>query len=260
MAILNVTPDSFSDGGLFTDRDAAVGTGLQMVAEGADLVDVGGESTRPGAEPVSLEEELRRVVPVIRSLAEKGVRVSVDTTKAEVARAALDAGAVMVNDVTAFGDPEMPGVCARRGCSVCLMHMQGTPRTMQQKPVYEDVVREVRDSLLEAVRTAESAGIARDAIWIDPGIGFGKNLEHNLSLIGDVRSLVDTGFPVLLGVSRKSFISRALGGLEIGDRLEGTLASQVIGQMQGVAMIRAHDVRAARRTIDLVAQIQAASS
>jgi dihydropteroate synthase len=255
MGIVNVTPDSFSDGGVHFDTEVAITAALRMVEDGADLVDVGGESTRPGSEGVSIEEELRRTVPVVRVLAERGVAVSIDTCKAEVAEAGLDAGAVVVNDVTAFSDPRMASLCASAGCQVCLMHMQGTPRTMQANPTYVDVVAEVHDFLLTKAREAEQAGIARERIWIDPGIGFGKNLEHNLSLLKHIDTFVATGYAVLIGVSRKSFLGRLAdpkNPLPADQRLPGTLAAQAIAQIAGAKIIRAHDIREARQVIDVV--------
>ncbi len=254
MGILNVTPDSFSDGGLYLDSSAAIQAGQRMFEEGAGIVDVGGESTRPGAEEVAEAEELRRVLPVVSALASHGA-VSIDTMKPGVAREALRAGATMVNDVTSLGAPEMAEVCAEAGCTVCLMHMQGTPRTMQASPNYGDVVREVRDYLVARAERAERRGISREKIWIDPGIGFGKAIEHNLALLNHLEVLVATGFPVVVGVSRKSFIGRVLGGLPVEDRLEGTLATQVVAQLAGVAVIRAHDVLATKRAIEMARAI-----
>lgn len=248
MGILNVTPDSFSDGGRFVDPDAAVAHALAMVADGADLIDVGGESTRPGADPVSEAEELARVVPVVAALAARSpVAISVDTTKAAVARAALDAGAVVVNDVSALrADPAMAGVVASCGAGLVLMHMLGEPRTMQHDPHYRDVVAEVTAALAGWAAAAEAAGIARECIALDPGIGFGKTLEHNLALLHHLRSIVALGYPVLVGPSRKSFIGTALGlGLE--DRLEATLAAVTWSVAQGAAVVRVHDVQAAAR-------------
>ncbi|MBS1712725.1 MAG: dihydropteroate synthase [Armatimonadetes bacterium] len=260
MGVLNVTPDSFSDGGLYFDQDKAVEAGIRMVEDGADLVDVGGESTRPGASPVSAEDERQRVVPVVRRLVERGVVVSVDTSKVEVASAALDAGAQVVNDVTAFGDPEMADVCARSGCTVCLMHMQGEPRTMQEAPHYDDVVAEVRDFLVGRARAAEAVGVAGDRIWIDPGIGFGKTLGHNLALLARLDEFVATGYPVLIGVSRKSFLGKILGGAPPDERLEGTLAVQVLAQAAGAKIVRAHDVRPARRAMEVASAVLSAGA
>lgn len=258
MGILNVTPDSFSDGGVHYDRAVAIESGLRMMEKGADLLDVGGESTRPGSEGVSLDEELRRVIPVVEGLVARGAPVSVDTAKAAVAKEALAAGAVVVNDVSAFSDPEMPATCQNANCTVCLMHMKGTPRTMQIDPTYEDVVEEVRGFLVDR---AESSGIAQGLLWIDPGIGFGKTVQHNLTLLKRLDRLVETGYPVMIGTSRKSFIGRLLGRespLPADQRLEGTLATQMWAQSQGAKIIRAHDVREARLAIDMVAAIQGA--
>jgi len=263
MGILNTTPDSFSDGGLYANAQAAVDAGLRMVEEGADLIDVGGESTRPGAQPVSLEEELARTIPVIEALASRGVTVSIDTFKPEVARQALASGAEVVNDITALSSPEMARVCADSRCIVCLMHMQGEPRTMQANPAYSDVVREVREFLVNSATQAEAAGVSRDRIWIDPGIGFGKTLQHNLTLLAHLDRLVETGYPVLAGVSRKSFIGRLAAdgksALPTEERLPGTLAAQVLAQAKGARIIRAHDVKEARQAIEVAAGILGAS-
>jgi len=251
MGILNVTPDSFSDGGLYLDTASAIRRGETLVAEGADWIDVGGESTRPGAQPVSVTDELDRVIPVVEALADRGYRVSIDTMKAAVAEQAIAAGATLVNDVSGWSDPEMPQVCARHGVAVCIMHMQGEPRTMQTNPTYGDVVAEVRDFLLERANFAASLGLTQDQIYIDPGIGFGKSLSHNLALLRELPALVSTGFPVLLGTSRKSFIGRLLAAdgevAPLSDRLEGTLATQAFAERAGVAMLRVHDVASARR-------------
>ncbi|HVT10988.1 MAG TPA: dihydropteroate synthase [Fimbriimonadaceae bacterium] len=259
MGIVNVTPDSFSDGGVHFRAEDAIAAGLRMVEEGADLVDVGGESTRPGAAAVAAEEELRRVVPVVEALARQGVAVSIDTMKPEVARAALDAGAKIVNDVTAFSNPEMARIAAGTGCTVCLMHMKGDPRTMQENPVYGDIVAEIRDYLVERAAFAEGHGVARETIWIDPGIGFGKTVRHNLLLLKRLEVFVETGYPVLVGVSRKSFIGRLLNPenpVPVEERLEGTLAAQVIAQTKGARILRVHDVKPARRAIEIVAAIE----
>jgi dihydropteroate synthase len=255
MGVLNVTPDSFSDGGLHFSLGDAVDAAQRMADEGADLIDVGGESTRPGAEPVSVEEEIRRVVPVVAELARRGIRVSIDTSKAAVAREALAVGASFVNDVTAFTDPSMAEICAEAKCEVALMHMRGTPRTMQVDPVYDDVVTEVRDYLVARANYAVAAGIDREKIWIDPGIGFGKTVEHNLMLLRETSTLVATGFPVLVGASRKSFIGRVLGTLEMTDRLEGTLAAHAVAVNGGARMVRVHDVQAHRRFFVVIERI-----
>lgn len=243
MGVLNVTPDSFSDGGEFLGSDYALSRAETMLEEGADIIDVGGESTRPGAAEVPLEEEWSRVGPVITALAKSGVVVSIDTSKAEVARRALSEGAQIVNDVSALGDPAMPSVLAASECSVCLMHMQGNPRTMQASPTYDDVVKEVRDYLLER---AAASGLDNSRIWLDPGIGFGKTVEHNLSLLKGTSVFVETGYPILIGVSRKSFIGKLLGSegdpLPIAERLTGSIAAQLWVQSQGAIVVRTHDV------------------
>ena len=242
MGALNVTPDSFSDGGRYAEAALAVRRGLEMLAEGADLVDVGGESTRPGAPPVEAVEEIRRVLPVVRALAAAGAVVSIDTAKAEVAAAALEAGAAVVNDVTALGDPEMAGVVARAGAGVVLMHMQGTPRTMQDDPRYGDVSREVSAFLLSRAAAAEAAGIDRGAICVDPGIGFGKRLEHNLALLAGIPRLAASGYPVLVGASRKRFLAEILGAIPPGERDAATAAAHVLAIAGGAAVIRTHNV------------------
>ncbi len=241
MGIVNVTPDSFSDGGLFLDREQAIEHGRELAAAGADVLDIGGESTRPGAEPVGTEEELSRVIPVIEGLS--GVApVSIDTGKAEVAAAAISAGASIVNDVTALtGDPGMAAVCADAGVEVILMHMLGEPRTMQRDPRYEDAVSEIRDFLLARVDAAIDAGIRRERIWIDPGIGFGKTVEHNIELLRGTARFAGTGLPVLVGPSRKAFIGRIDGSDEAG-RLGGTIAACFAAADGGAAMVRVHDV------------------
>jgi dihydropteroate synthase len=261
MGIVNVTPDSFSDGGVNFAPDTAIAAGLKMIEEGADFVDVGGESTRPGAEAITAEEELHRIIPVISELAKNGVKVSVDTMKSRVAREAIDAGAVIVNDVTALSDCAMTSLLAETGATVCLMHMQGSPRTMQQNPEYDDVVRDVRDFLLERVQFAEDCGVPRENVWIDPGIGFGKTVQHNLLLLKHMDEFVKTRLPVMIGVSRKSFLGKVLSPtnpLPSDQRLEGTLSAQVVAQLKGAKIIRAHDVKEARRAIDIAAAIAGA--
>jgi dihydropteroate synthase len=243
MGIVNVTPDSFSDGGLYLDPEEAIAHGRELQAAGADLVDVGGESTRPGAAAVGAAEEAARVLPVIAALAGAGARVSVDTSKAEVAAAAIDVGAEIVNDVTALGDPEMASVCAAAGCGLVLMHMKGTPRTMQDDPTYEDVVVEVRDFLAERLEAATAAGIDRERIWLDPGIGFGKTVEHNLELIAALEPIVALGRPVVIGASRKRFIG-AITGRPTDERLGGSIAAAVVAAAGGAAVLRVHDVAA----------------
>jgi dihydropteroate synthase len=244
MGILNVTPDSFSDGGLHLDVRAATAHGEAMVREGADLIDVGGESTRPGAPEVPADEEIRRVVPVIHALLPLGVPISIDTRKAAVARAALEAGAVVVNDVSGLRfDPELADTVRRSGAGLVVMHSRGTPGDMADNPGYHDVVREVAEELQQACGRAEAAGIDPGAIVIDPGLGFAKTAEHNLTLIRQLDRLVALGRPVLVGGSRKSFIGRLLDRPPL-DRLEGSLAVAVAAAIAGAHVIRAHDVRA----------------
>jgi dihydropteroate synthase len=237
MGVLNVTPDSFSDGGRFLDREAAIAHGLSLIDEGADIVDVGGESTRPGASPVSEQEELDRVIPVITALAGR-IRVSVDTTKASVAAAAVEAGATLINDVSASLWPV--AAAAGPGVGWVAMHRKGLPQTMQDAPAYDDVVGEVRAFLAGRAQDARSAGVSE--VWVDPGIGFGKTLDHNLTLLARLRDLVSDGTPVMVGTSRKSFITKLLGAAPVEDRLEGSLASAVWALSQGAAMVRVHDV------------------
>jgi dihydropteroate synthase len=242
MGIVNVTPDSFSDGGEFLDAERAIAHGRELVEEGADVVDVGGESTRPGAEAVPAEEELRRTQPVVEALSSAGFSVSIDTSKVGVAQAALDAGAAMVNDVTALrAEPELAGLCAERGCEVVLMHMLGDPRTMQENPVYEDVVDDIKAFLAARIEFAVSEGIDEERIWIDPGVGFGKTVEHNLELHRRLDELAELGRPIVFGSSRKSFIGM-LTGAEVDERLGGTIASNVIAYANGASMLRVHDV------------------
>ena len=246
MGVLNVTPDSFSDGGRFVQTDAAVAHGVRLVSEGAAIVDVGGESTRPGADPVDGAEECRRVVPVIAGLAaaQTGAVISIDTSKAAVAAAALDAGATFVNDVTAFrADPELATLVAERGADCCLMHMLGEPRTMQRAPHYDDVVAEVGAFLAARVEFALAAGIKRERIIVDPGIGFGKTIEHNLELLRRLGELRALELPILIGTSRKSFIG-AITGREVDQRLAGSLATCVMAYERGASVFRVHDVAA----------------
>jgi len=247
MGVLNVTPDSFSDGGRWLDPAAALAHGLEMAAAGAAVVDVGGESTRPGAEPVAEAEELRRVVPVVEALAPH-VRVSIDTRKAAVAESAIAAGATLVNDVSA----SLHAVAAAAGVGWVAMHMQGDPRTMQQAPTYGDVVTEVRDFLVARADEAERAGV--DEVWIDPGIGFGKNVSHNLALLKHVRVLAGTGHAVLVGTSRKSFLGKLAGAASDADddRFEGSLATSTWAMLEGASMVRVHDVPPAVQAAVLV--------
>ena len=255
MGILNVTPDSFSDGGRYFDAAAAIEHGLELAAQGAAIVDVGGESTRPGAAGVGLGEELRRVVPVIEGLRAAGIdaTISVDTSKLEVARAALDAGATFVNDVTAFrAAPAMAALVAERGVECCLMHMQGEPGTMQNDPLYGDLIGEVCAFLRERVDFALDAGIARARITVDPGFGFGKTVEHNLELLDRLNELAALGQPILIGTSRKSFLG-ALTGRRESDRLAATIATNVIGLLRGASLFRVHDVAAVRDALAVAA-------
>ncbi len=252
MGVLNVTPDSFSDGGDFFEPEAAAARAATMLDEGADIVDVGGESTRPGSEPVPTAEEIRRVVPVIREiLAERpDAVVSVDTYRAETAEAALAVGAGIVNDVSALrGDPRMAALVGEARCPVVLMHMKGDPKTMQKNPVYDDVVREVREFLAERAEHAIAAGVEPENVVVDPGIGFGKTLEHNLTLLRRLDAIVELGFPVLIGASRKSFIGGITGTEEAKERVPGTLAANVLALEKGATVFRVHDVRASREAL-----------
>jgi dihydropteroate synthase len=255
MGIVNVTPDSFSDGGEFLDPESAVAHGRELGGEGADVLDIGGESTRPGADAVSAEEELRRVAPVVKALYADGLAVSIDTSKVAVAEAALEAGAAMVNDVTAFrSEPGLAALCAERGCEVVLMHMLGDPRTMQENPVYEDVVDEVKSFLAERIEFAMAEGVDEDRIWIDPGIGFGKTVEHNLELHRRLGELAELGRPIAFGSSRKSFIGK-LTGAAVDQRLGGTIASNVIAYENGARMLRVHDVGPMRQALAIAGAI-----
>jgi dihydropteroate synthase len=247
MGIVNVTPDSFSDGGCWLDPSAAVAHGLQLAAEGADMLDIGGESTRPGAASISEAEELARVIPVIQQLSQQTeVPISIDTTKATVAREALAAGAAVVNDVSAFQfDPQMVEVCATSDCGVILMHMQGTPQTMQVNPHYEDAVREIRDFLHDRCEELARAGIALERLMVDPGIGFGKTARHNLEILSHLCEFRRSGRPVLIGHSRKGFLKKLIGR-EIDERLAGTIGVAIALAQQHVDMIRVHDVAAVR--------------
>jgi dihydropteroate synthase len=243
MGVVNVTPDSFSDGGLFLEADAAIRHGLRLAAEGAAILDVGGESTRPDAEPVAEAEELRRVLPVVEGLAGAGPRVSIDTTKAAVARATLAAGATIVNDVSALRfDPELAGVVADGGADCCLMHMLGEPRTMQRDPRYRDVVSEVKDFLELRLAFATEQGVPEERVWLDPGIGFGKTVEHNLELLARLDEIVAIGRPVVIGTSRKSFLGKLTGGRPEDERLPGTIATNVMALERGATIFRVHDV------------------
>jgi len=255
MGVLNVTPDSFSDGGRYLEAATAIERGLELAALGAAIIDVGGESTRPGAGGVELREELRRVIPVIEGLRDAGLRatISIDTSKLEVARAALDAGATFVNDVTAFrAAPEMAALVAERGAECSLMHMQGEPRTMQDEPRYDDVLGEVREFLRERLAFAMEAGIARERIAVDPGFGFGKTVAHNLELLDRLDELALLRAPIVIGTSRKSFLG-ALTGRGEHDRLAATIATNVIGLLRGASVFRVHDVAAVRDALAVAA-------
>jgi len=243
MGVLNVTPDSFSDGGEFFDTDKAIKHGLKMAADGAAIIDIGGESTRPGSAPVSVEEQAKRVIPVIEALSEKvNVPISIDTYNYQVAKAALDAGAVMMNDITALSNERIGQLAAQQKVPVVLMHMQGTPQTMQAEPKYKDVVREVLEFLLERAKRAEEFGIDKEKIFIDPGIGFGKTVEHNLLILRNIRKFVETGYRVLVGTSRKSFIGALTGKENPAERLFGTAATVALCVTAGVSIVRVHDV------------------
>jgi dihydropteroate synthase len=261
MGIVNVTPDSFSDGGRFGTTDAAIAHGLSLLDEGADWLDVGGESTRPGAPPVSLEDECARVLPVIEGLTRRapGTVISVDTSKAEVARRALAAGARVVNDVTALGDARMGEVIAQAGAAACLMHMQGTPRTMQQDPRYDDVVADVAGSLAQALERATLAGVDRRRLLVDPGIGFGKTLAHNLELVRHLDALRALGAPILLGASRKSFLGAVTGVKDASQRVLPSAVTAALVAARGQAdVLRVHDVKATREALAVACAVRSA--
>jgi len=242
MGILNVTPDSFSDGGSHNSPELAIEHGRRMLSEGADIIDIGGESTRPGAEPVSADEEIERTIPVIEALASDGAVVSIDTMKADVAREAMAAGAKIINDVSAGShDKDMLATAAETGAGLVLMHMQGEPRTMQANPTYSNVVRDVAEYLDCRAKAAISAGVASESVMLDPGIGFGKTIEHNLSLLAGIGQLSSSGHPILVGMSRKSFIGK-ITGREVNERLAGSIAGLVWCIMKGVHVLRVHDV------------------
>lgn len=259
MGILNVTPDSFSDGGRYLHTEEAVERGLQMLQDGADILDIGGESTRPGATEVSAEEEKARVIPVIRGIAARSrATLSVDTSKAEVARCAIEAGAHIVNDVSAMTrDPAMPGVARESGAGVVLMHMQGTPRSMQENPRYADVTAEVREYLRARVATLVAEGFDPQTLAVDPGIGFGKTVEHNVSLLANLAALRKTGRPVVIGLSRKRFLGH-LTGREVNERLSASLAGLVFCVLNGAHILRVHDVRESRDAIRVTGSLQRA--
>ena len=245
MAVLNVTPDSFSDGGSYADVKCAVKNAMQMVEQGADIIDIGGESTRPGAEKVSQETELKRVIPVIKSIRELSiVPISIDTTKSEVARQAIAAGADIINDISAFKmDPEMKNVALETGAGAMLMHMRGTPQTMQENLHYDDLIGEIKDYFKETIEELLSLAISKNALMIDPGIGFSKNAEQNLEIINKLDQFLDFEVPILLGTSRKSFIGKVLGLEHPAERIWGTAASIAIGISKGAAVVRVHDIK-----------------
>jgi dihydropteroate synthase len=243
MGVLNVTPDSFSDGGQFFEPDTAIEHGLKMAADGAAMIDIGGESTRPGSAPVSPEQQIKRVVPVIKALCKEiTVPISIDTNNYEVAKAALDAGAAMINDITALSDERMGRLAAEQQVPVVLMHMQGTPQTMQIEPRYDDVVGEVRQFLLDRAERAEKFGIPKERIFIDPGFGFGKTLEHNILILRSIRKFVETDYRVLVGTSRKSFIGKLIGREKAVERIFGTAATVALCAAAGVSIVRVHDI------------------
>ena len=255
MGVLNVTPDSFSDGGEFLDADAAIGHGLRMAAEGAAIIDVGAESTRPGSESVSADEQIKRAIPVIEALSGKiDVPISIDTYNCEVAKDALEAGAGMINDITALSDERMGELAAEWGVPVVLMHMQGTPATMQAEPKYDDVVSEVLEFLVGRAKRAQQFGILKERIFIDPGIGFGKTTEHNLLLLRNIRKFTETGYRVLTGSSRKSFLGKITGKEKASDRIFGTAATVALCAEAGVSIVRVHDVA---EMIEVVKVVQA---
>jgi dihydropteroate synthase len=253
MGILNITPDSFSDGGRFLAADTAIRHAEQMAEDGADIIDLGGESTRPGAAPLSIDEELARVLPVVQSLVKRiPLPLSIDTYKAEVARRTVEAGASMINDISALAfDPAMGSTVAELAVPVCLMHIRGTPRNMQNNPHYDDVAVEVRDQLADRVKSALVAGISRDKIILDPGFGFAKTAIHNLELLRRLSELTTLGYPLLSGTSRKSTIGKVLGGLPAEERLEGTAATVAISIANGAAIVRVHDVKEMKRVAQM---------
>jgi dihydropteroate synthase len=254
MGVVNVTPDSFSDGGRYLDAEAAIEHGKWLARDGADILDVGGESTRPGAVEVGEAEERARVEPVVAGLA-RAATVSIDTSKVGVAEAALDRGASIVNDVTALRrDPEIGALCGDRGAGVVLMHMQGDPRTMQENPTYDDVVDDVKAFLAERLEAAIGAGVAEERVWLDPGIGFGKTLDHDLELLRRLGELRELGRPLVVGTSRKSFIGK-IDGSRVGDRLGGTIASSVLAMAEGVDVVRVHDVAEAAQAMKVATAI-----
>jgi dihydropteroate synthase len=250
VGVVNVTPDSFFDGGLYFEPARAIDRALALAAEGADIIDIGGESSRPGSNPIPAKEEKKRILPVVEVLKQKNsVLISVDTTKAEVAEAALAAGADIINDISAGRfDPRMLPIAARSGAAVILMHMKGTPRTMQIAPHYDDVLGEVKAFLSERLEAAESCGLPRESILLDPGIGFGKLIDHNLILLNNLGALAELGRPLVVGISRKSFLGKILK-VEAQDRLEGTIAAAVVSILRGASLLRVHDIQAVKQAV-----------
>jgi len=258
MGVVNVTPDSFSDGGQHVDTTSAIAHAQKLVTEGADIIDIGGESTRPGALPVSIQEELARILPVMAAMRDCGAAISVDTCKPEVMQAALDAGADIINDVTGMRQPEAQRIVAEHpNCGVCLMHMQGEPRTMQSNPHYQNVVHEVQEALVAQAHLLERLGVKRARISLDPGLGFGKTLEHNYQLLHGLAQLVQSGYPIVLGASRKSLIGRVTGK-PVDQRLSGSIAAALAGVARGVAVVRVHDVDATHDALKVWQAIQVA--
>jgi dihydropteroate synthase len=255
MGVVNATPDSFSDGGKFLAANAAIEHAHQLVEEGVDILDVGGESTRPGAEPVSIEEELRRVMPIIKFLRDKNVPISIDTIKPEVMKAAIQAGVSMVNDVNALRADDALEICANSNVGVCLMHMQGSPRTMQLDPVYVDVVAEVKAFLIDRAMTCERAGVEKDRIVIDPGFGFGKNREHNLTLLRRLEEFTGLGYTLLAGLSRKSVLGK-ITGQEVVSRLPASIAAAMLAVQHGAQIVRVHDVRATKDALAILHAVE----
>lgn len=252
MGIVNVTPDSFSDGGKFANSDAAISHAFKLIEEGADIIDIGGESTRPGSLPVSEEEEIRRVIPIIKAVRRKSnCAISVDTTKSNIAMRALEAGADMINDISAGRfDPAIFGVAAKAGVPICLMHMRGTPRTMQENPHYDDVMAEISAFLSDAIERAVAAGVSRNNIMIDPGIGFGKTVEDNITILRSLADLGKLGAPIVIGTSRKYFIGKVLD-VNVNNRLEGTLATLAVAISNGVSILRVHDVGPTKKFVTM---------
>ncbi len=261
MGVVNTTPDSFSDGGLFLDKSKAVEQAFRLVEEGADIIDIGGESTRPGSEPVSVEEEIRRTAPVIEEIAAKiKVPVSIDTFKSETARAALEAGASIINDISGLRfDSEMAGVAAKYGVPVILMHIKGRPKDMQDNPVYEALIPEIMDYLRESIDIAVKAGVPEGLLIIDPGIGFGKTFDHNLQILKNLKEFTLLNKPLAVGVSRKAFIGKILGGLPASERLEGTASAVAIAIMNGANIVRVHDVKEMSRVAKVADAIKRGS-